>query len=226
VLGASGLGHYAAANSFADNMVALRAAENLPFTSIAWGTWKTMRLASKETQQQYSSGGMLPMQDDAALAWLGHALRNRRLRQPAVANVNWELLSPLYETRRVRNWLEYVRPKESAQGAKPLWTAEPGESRLHALERFVQKEAARVLGFRGGKVPPSNARLADLGLDSLMAVNLRNRLQTLIGQGLSPTFAFEYPTPVQMAMALDMLLWSAGVTDEESSGAERDEIQI
>jgi mycoketide-CoA synthase len=75
-------------------------------------------------------------------------------------------------------------------------------------------------------VPLSNARLADLGLDSLMAVNLRNRLQTLIGQGLSPTFAFEYPTPVQMAMALDMLLWSAGVTDEESSGAERDEIQI
>jgi acyl transferase domain-containing protein len=226
VLGASGLGHYAAANSFADNIVALRAAENLPFTSIAWGTWETMRLASKETQQQYSSGGMLPMQDDAALAWLGHALRNRRLRRPAVANVNWELLAPLYETRRARNWLEYVRPRESAQGAKPLWTAEPGESRLHALERVVQKEAARVLGFRGGKVPLSNARLADLGLDSLMAVNLRNRLQTLIGQGLSPTFAFEYPTPVQMAMALDMLLWSAGVTDEESSGAERDEIQI
>jgi hypothetical protein len=59
-----------------------------------------------------------------------------------------------------------------------------------------------------------------------MAVNLRNRLQRLIGYGLSPTFAFEYPTPAQMAMALDMLLWGSGVIDEANSNTERDEIQI
>jgi len=83
-----------------------------------------------------------------------------------------------------------------------------------------------VLGFRRGELPGSNASLPDLGLDSLMAVNLRNRLQAMIGHGLPPTFAFEFPTPTKIAGALDMLLWGAGVVDEESVETERDEIQI
>jgi acyl transferase domain-containing protein len=228
VLGARDLGHYAAANSFLDGMAALRAAEKLPFTSISWGTWQTMRVASMEAQQQIFAGGMLAMQDDAGLEWLGYLSQRSDLRQPSVANVNWELLAPLYESKRLRRWLEYVRPqlRVPEPGAKPLWSAEPGESRLQSLERAVQKEAARVLGFRRGEVPDADSRLADLGLDSLMAVNLRNRLQRLIGYGLSPTFAFEYPTPAQMAMALDMLLWGSGVIDEANSNTERDEIQI
>jgi hypothetical protein len=145
-----------------------------------------------------------------------------------VANINWEMLAPLYEAKRARTWLEYVRPqlRTAERDANPQWSAEPGESRLHALERAVQKEAARVLGFRRGEVPQAGARLADLGMDSLMAVTLRNRLQALIGHGLSPTFAFEHPTPARMAMALDMLLWGSGVMDEEGSGIERDEIRI
>jgi hypothetical protein len=59
-----------------------------------------------------------------------------------------------------------------------------------------------------------------------MAVSLRNRLQELTGHALSATFAFEYPTPAQMAVALDMLLWGAGAADKEHSAAERDEIHI
>jgi hypothetical protein len=230
VLGSSNLGHYAAANSFVDAMSALRKAEGLPFVSINWGTWQTMRLASKEVQQQYSSGGMMPMQDEAALAWLGDLLHSE-LRQAAVASVNWQLLAPLYEVKRSRTWLEYLRQHESkaeALSSTPgaSWKVEPGESRLAALERAVQKEAARVLGFRRGEVPGSNARLADLGLDSLMAVTLRNRLQAMVGQGLPPTFAFEHPSPAEMAIALDMLLWGSGVAEDAHSEADRDEIQI
>ena len=112
------------------------------------------------------------------------------------------------------------------QGATSAWSVQPGETRLNSLERAVQKEAARVLGFRGGEVPDVNARLADLGLDSLMAVSLRNRLQQLTGHALSATFAFEYSTPARMAMALDMMLWGAGAVDEEHPAAERDEIHI
>jgi NAD(P)-dependent dehydrogenase (short-subunit alcohol dehydrogenase family) len=229
VLGASNLGHYAAANSFIDAMGSLDGAHKLSFTAINWGTWRTMRLASREVQQQYSSGGMLPMQDDAALGWLDSLVRMGEVQQrPMVAHVDWERLAPLYEATRKRNWLEFVRggPPVLAPSAKPSWIAEPGESRRNALERVVQKEAARVLGFRRGELPGTNTRLAELGLDSLMAVNLRNRLQSLVGHGLSSTFAFEYPTPAQMAMALDLLLWGSGVVDETASISQRDEIQI
>jgi acyl carrier protein len=75
-------------------------------------------------------------------------------------------------------------------------------------------------------VPASNARLADLGLDSLMAVTLRNRLQVIVGHELPATFAFEFPTPTEMASALDMLLWGSAEGQDEQPTTERDEIQI
>ena len=145
-----------------------------------------------------------------------------------VANINWAILASLYESRRQRPWLQFVRPHPPMpdQSTTSAWSVQPGETRLNSLERAVQKEAARVLGFRGGEVPDVNARLADLGLDSLMAVSLRNRLQQLTGHALSATFAFEYSTPARMAMALDMMLWGAGAVDEEHPAAERDEIHI
>ena len=115
---------------------------------------------------------------------------------------------------------------ESVVEAESLWDADPGESRLAALERTVRKEAARVLGMRRGELPGARARLTDLGMDSLMGVVLRNRLQEIVGRDLAPTFAFEYQTPAEMAGALDLLLWSSGAMDDELSATERDEIQI
>ena len=228
VLGAGNLGTYAAANSFIESMAAVRAAEDLPFTSINWGTWQTMRLASREAQIQYASGGMLPMPDDAALDWLEYLLHRNDIKQPMVANIDWAILASLYESKRPRPWMQFVRPHPPMrdQGTTSAWSVQPGETRLSSLERAVQREAARVLGFRRGDVPPSNARLADLGLDSLMAVSLRNRLQQMTGHALSATFAFEYSTPARMAMALDMMLWGAGEVDEEHPAADRDEIHI
>jgi myxalamid-type polyketide synthase MxaE and MxaD len=227
ILGSSNLGSYAGANSFVDAMAGVRKAEGLPFLSINWGTWQTMRLASNAMQQQYSAGGMMQMEDEFALAWLGDLIQGE-VSQAIVANIDWKLLAPLYELKRARSWLAYMRRQVTKQedAAVPSWIEGPGESRLSALERTVQIEAARVLGYRRGDVPGRNARLADLGLDSLMAVTLRNRLQAVIGHGLPPTFAFEYPTPTEMAIALDMLLWSSGAVEDEFAATERDEIQI
>ena len=110
------------------------------------------------------------------------------------------------------------------------WQVEHGESRAMALERAVRKEAARVLGMRRGQLPDAHARMADLGMDSLMAVVLRNRLQAMVGHGLPATFAFEHPSAREMALALDLLLWSSGVVEDdlavEQDTIERDEIQI
>jgi len=227
VLGAGNFGTYAAANSFLDAMARIPSAENRIFTSISWGTWQTMRLASENVRRQYSSGGMLPMQNNGALTWLGSLLRSRQPNCAMVANVDWSILGSIYEARGTRRWLENLPPSHPGGTSRgmPKWSSEPGESRLYALQRTVQKEAARVLGFRRGDVPGANQRLADLGLDSLMAVNLRNRLQALIGHTLPSIFVFENPTPAQMAIALDMILWGAGVEDDLPN-IERDEIRI
>jgi myxalamid-type polyketide synthase MxaD len=228
IAGAGGLGSYAAANSFVESMASFGAAQGLPCNSISWGTWRTMRLAGSATQEQYVAAGMLPMADESALAWLEMLLHRRDLQQPVVASIDWARFVPLLEARRQRNWLQWVRPRAGAPepAARPSWTVEPGESRFGSLERVVRKEAGRVLGFRRDEVPAASSRLADLGLDSLMAVSLRNRLQKLTGCSLPATFAFEHPTPSQMAMALEMMLWGPATEDESHPASERDEMRI
>ena len=227
VLGAGSLANYAAANSFVDAMASLRAALHLPFVSIAWGTWQTMRLAQEQYQQSVASGGMLPMPDELALGWLGSLLTSAQVRHAMVARVDWSLMTPLYEGQRKRKWLEYMRTVEAADPKRSFTlVCEPGQSRLKALEAAVQKEAARALGYRNQKVPPLDARLADLGMDSLVAVKLRNRLQAMIGHNLPATFAFEYPTASDMALAIDMMLWSEGLEEDQDPSLERDEISI
>ena len=232
LLGATNLTPYAAANSFLDAMASFRAAQNLPFTSINWGSWANMRLAGGDLQQQFASGGLLLMSYASALQWMS-ILIHENVRSAMVARIDWATLAPLYEARRTRHWLEHLRvplpnpaPSPTGPAANPRWTVQRGESRLDALELAVRQESARVLGYRRGQLPGAHDRLADLGLDSLMAVDLRNHLQSMMGHPLPPTFAFEYPTPAQMAMALDLVLWGSGVVEEQAAATERDEIQI
>jgi acyl carrier protein len=92
-----------------------------------------------------------------------------------------------------------------------------------SLEAFVLDQAAQVLGFRNGELPPLDTPLTDMGLDSLMAVDLRNRLQKALGRELSPTVVFDYPTISSMVEMLGTMLWAAygsGQHDRKLSQAE------
>ena len=94
------------------------------------------------------------MPDDGALQWLEHLLGRGDMRQPTVAKIDWTTLAPLYEVKRQRSWMQYVRPdakSPSALGIRSGWSVQPGQSRLNAIEHAVQKEAARVLGFAVAK---------------------------------------------------------------------------
>jgi hypothetical protein len=68
--------------------------------------------------------------------------------------------------------------------------------RLDLLRDFVRERVVRVLRLDSSEAPPRNARLMDLGFDSLMAVQLRNQLGMGIGaeRPLPATLMFDYPT--------------------------------
>jgi myxalamid-type polyketide synthase MxaB len=74
-----------------------------------------------------------------------------------------------------------------------LNAALPGERR-GVLMSHVGDEVASVLGFASGEQIDPERGLNELGLDSLMAVELRNRLESSLGVFLSPTVAFDYPS--------------------------------
>lgn len=103
----------------------------------------------------------------------------------------------------------------------------PPEGRRESIAAFVQEQAAQVLGFRRGEAPPTDIPLTDLGLDSLMAVDLKNRLQAGLGQNLSPTVVFDYPSISDMVGLLDTMLWTAhGAGESEVLTSQKDEIRI
>jgi acyl carrier protein len=71
--------------------------------------------------------------------------------------------------------------------------------RLSALLGLVQGEVASVLGLAGAGAVNPDKELQKLGLDSLMAVELRNRLSAQAATKLPATLAFDYPTAEAIA---------------------------
>ena len=94
------------------------------------------------------------------------------------------------------------------------------------MEQSVISASAKVLGFRAGEVPPLDVPLTDLGLDSLMAVDLRNRLQTALGRELPPTIVFDYPTISALTGMLETMLWATDGERQSRCIALQDEIRI
>ena len=94
------------------------------------------------------------------------------------------------------------------------------------IEQSVISASAKVLGFRAGEMPPTGVPLTDLGLDSLMAVDLRNRLQSAFGCELSPTIVFDYPTIAGLTGMLETVLWAAESGRNLDSISLQDEIRI
>ena len=83
-----------------------------------------------------------------------------------------------------------------------LVTMASDEARLQALVELAQEDIAAVLALPGASSVPADMPLKELELDSLMAVELRNRLSGRLGTKLPTTVAFDYPTARAMARLL------------------------
>jgi acyl carrier protein len=213
--GAQGLAHYAAANQLLDGLAHLRGAMGLPALSVNWGTWAAMRLASDEARQLYSTAGLEPMSAPGALAMLD-AMLGTLARQITIAAVDWDRLKPIYEARRARPFFSEVgaivserRPKERETSMAETWNFEnvPDTERKEVLGERVRIEVATVLGLGdAAEVDPARG-LFDLGMDSLMAVELRARLQKRAGCALPSTLTFNYPNAAALTQFLERLLF-------------------
>jgi hypothetical protein len=81
--------------------------------------------------------------------------------------------------------------------AERLERVEP-EEREKVVADLVCTEVAVVLGYPGPDAVDRDRALAELGFDSLTAIDLRNRLKAATGLNLPATLAFDYPTPTAL----------------------------
>lgn len=198
LLGASGFAAYAAANAFLD-ATAETATPGRKVVSIRWGTWDTMRLASDAQQSAYRDAGLQPLPKVQALDLMGRALADADP-TPVFAKIDWAKLKPLYEARGARPFLSAVEAQVASINADDapanfmeVLREAAAEQREQMLLDFVGAEVAAVLKAPPDDPPSHDAGLFDLGMDSLMSVELKRRLERGLGTSLPATLAFNYP---------------------------------
>ena len=121
-------------------------------------------------------------------------------------------------------WRSLVQPlRRLEHGRHGRWAEEllalTPEEREDAALRMVRTEVARVLSMASPESVPKDSALQKLGLDSLMAIELRNALGKRVGKTLPATLAFDYPTPTAIAKYLFEKVFSLGEPAAVASAA-------
>ncbi|MFE3146069.1 type I polyketide synthase [Streptomyces sp. NPDC059218] len=207
VLGVPGQSNYAAANSFLDALAQYRRGRGLPAVSLAWGLWEepsgmTGHLSETDLARLARSG-IAPLDTERALE-----LFDRALEQPGAVLVPIRLHPDgARAPGRVSPLLAGLLPKREDAGDGPPEPVEesaaqartvvepPARDRHAELMDLVCAHAAEVLGYAAHEVIGPRENFKDLGFDSLLGVDLRNRLNAAIGLRLPAESVSRYPTP-------------------------------
>ncbi|WP_082968961.1 type I polyketide synthase [Mycobacterium sp. E2699] len=198
LLGSPGQANYSTANALLDGLVAERQAHGLPATGVNFGPWAKGGMASSEAARaNISAQGLIPLEPSAALSALAEAVANGSA-QATVIKANWQRAAKVLGSSRPPI-LDLVLPSaatEAAGDSELLRQLQeiPVAQRAGFITEFLQRE---VQGFlRLAQPPAATSRFLDLGTDSLMAVELRNRLHSQFGGAftINATAVFDYPT--------------------------------
>ncbi|MEU4924884.1 type I polyketide synthase, partial [Streptomyces parvus] len=212
--GSPGQGNYAAANAFLDALAQRRRAAGLPATSVAWGGWAessgmTAHLGASDLQRM-SRGGGVELTSEEGLEVFDRAWRDpapvlvaakldfMTLQAQAAAGSVHSLLRGLITTRR-----QTTQPQRPAgpRLAEQLAATSPARQEEFLLD-VVRREVAATLGHASGGQVDADQGFSDIGFDSLLAVELRNRLTELTTLRLPATLVFDHPTPRRLARFL------------------------
>jgi acyl transferase domain-containing protein len=223
VWGAKGQGHYAAANHFLDAFAHYRRALGLPALSVDWGPWAGEGMATDEFRTWISRLGVMALRPGEALEALSRLLMTD-CTQVTVAKVNWRTFKPVFEARRHRPLLEAVADKDQEIcGAQPQEPPEavverlalaqcPPEKRLALIEQAVCNQIARVLGHSSSQSVDLHQSLMELGLDSLMVIELKNWIEKNLAVDVPLPYFFDAPSIGQLASQLLERLDTAAVS--------------
>lgn len=217
-LGLAGQGNYAAANAMLDALAHDRISRGLPAKSINWGPWAEIGLAA----QQSNRGERVARQGLESLS----PEEGRELFRRALSIQAPQFMAARFDASRWRTSLEGAAQsrifddliKESAVSARPAVNfaatvrAANREGALSLLRQCLCEQIAAVLHLESSQVPHDKP-LRSLGLDSLMGLEFRNRLERAVDVKLSASVVWNYPTVEKLAVYLvDML----GFTPEDA----------
>ncbi|ABP55221.1 acyl transferase domain protein [Salinispora tropica CNB-440] len=232
VWGSAGQAGYATANAYLDALAHRRRTRGVVATSVAWGSWGG-GMAGGEVGAHLDRLGVGVMDPRLAVDALGQALDHDESHL-VVADIDWARFAPIYTLARPRPLLtalpdaapeatESTDTPSSSALADRLAALPEAEQRALLLDT-VRTNVAAVLGYGDADSVEPRRAFKDLGMDSVTAVELRNRLSAATGLRLSATLVFDHPTPLALA---DQLRAELGYTGDTAGGllAELDRLE-
>ena len=211
VMGNPGQSNHAAANAFLDQLAGHRRALGLPGQSIAWGAWSEIGEAAEQRerieQRRAALGGrwFTPQQGIQAL----ERLVSQDTTTSVVMSMDWSVFEeavqdrpPLLEDMLTSATDDEADASASSDDLLSQLRSAPAADPEQVLVSFLQRELQAVL--RLTTTPSPTVGFFDLGMDSLMAVELRNRLNRAFADEYvaSNTLVFDYPDVASLARHL------------------------
>jgi acyl transferase domain-containing protein/acyl carrier protein len=225
LLGSPGQANYAAANAFLDALAHYRRAQGQPAISINWGPFAELGLVARAGRgEQVARRGLrslLPAQGLASLERLLAAgaaqagvipfnLRQWRQSNPRAADLPYFAELPMEAAESARG------ESESGGQMRAALLAAPERERRRLLEAHILEQVGQVMRLPADRINATAAFQA-MGMDSLMALEMRNRLELSLGLTLPATLVWGYPHAAALVAHLAEQLQLNGDSAEHSA---------
>ncbi|MCA3783144.1 MAG: LLM class flavin-dependent oxidoreductase [Burkholderia sp.] len=230
-----GQSNYAAANSFLDALAQHRRAQGKPALSVNWGPWAEIGHAAtdygRRAHEQLGALGVGTLSPELAIATLERLMASG-VAQSGVAHIDWPTLFRV-DAPAAGSALFSELAQPAAQPAqqetallRQLHACAPSE-RLELIAGTLAKMLAETLRLPGPDAIAPGQSLLDLGLDSLIALELTDRLTKVFGRPFRATLFFSYPNLQALARYVLGELspsFPAPVVDEASDDLDEDDL--
>ncbi len=223
-IGNPGQGNYVAANAGLESLAALRRHTGLPASCLAWGPigdvgYLTRQQAVKDSLQQRL--GRVPLSAQHALSQLGQALQ-RDIGQDIVANFDWNVLARLLPSADSPRFAVLNRNRQDT-GAdvtdiRALIQGKSADEIVQIVQDLVRQEVAQTLAMAADRIDAQRS-LHELGMDSLMAVELAMSLEQRFGVQLPAMMLNDAPTVAGVAARI---IGKLNGSDANSDNGEQD----
>jgi NADPH:quinone reductase-like Zn-dependent oxidoreductase/acyl carrier protein len=203
LLGAPGQANYAAANAFLDSFAQYRRSTGRAALAIDWGAWAEIGLAARMSSPlNLAKQGIKAMPPRLALAALGHAMHHHGA-QLGVLDIDWRTYQL---NKKPQAFLAAFQEESTSQTRQAttnsllndLATAN-AEDRATLILQLVEQNIVAVLSLPKSRSIDRKQGFLDMGMDSLTAVELKNRLNRELMVPLPATLAFDYPNTASLA---------------------------
>jgi acyl carrier protein len=199
----AGASNYSAANAFLDTFAHFRRGLGLPALGISWGPWSRIGVAAREPGglEQLGLVGIGSYSPETALGLFDRMLGHGGV-QVGVASLDWAKFFRAFPAATRSPQMAFLAEEAGSQagGDSELRAAlveASAEERPDLLEGYFRRQVAHALAIPAGRLEVDRS-LLELGLDSLMAIDLRNRLESELEVSIPMVTLLQGPSVQQL----------------------------